>query len=177
MDLKYIRTVVEEVTRQDISRACRDNEVVLARYVYFYICRSLTRCSYSKIGQSVNKDHATVLHGVRKMNDWLEIDKTVRALYDAVMDVISKTKPYGDLYGRDYDYVFAEAVRLRKINTEVIVTNMELREYINRLENIIIKRADYLQEEGYVKNKARAGTGYKEKVRKQVQLESAELGL
>ena len=94
IDIDYIRSVVEEVTKQDIGRVCREHEVVLARNIYFHVVRSRTSLSYAEIGRSVGKDHASVIHGVKRINEWMSYDKTVLSLYDSVIDALDE----------DYDY-------------------------------------------------------------------------
>ena len=51
----------------DIERRTRKREVVEARYMYYEICR-MRRMSLNEIGQSVGKDHATVLHGTKRFS-------------------------------------------------------------------------------------------------------------
>lgn len=176
-ELKHIKNVVEEVTQQKIARNVRDNEVVLARNMYFYVCRRKTKYSLEKIGSLVGRHYASVLHGIKKLEEWMDSDKTVAAIYDAIMDVFDRDGSFSPMQGRDYDDVVKESVRLRKINTELVRRNLVLREKVNMLENIITKRNEYLTESGYVEKKQRAGTGYKAKVRQQIQSESAELGI
>ena len=45
----------------------RKGEFVSARHLYFLISRIFTKLSLEKIGLRILKDHATVLHGIKKM--------------------------------------------------------------------------------------------------------------
>lgn len=52
---------------------CRKPNYVSARQHYFFYAVKLTRKSLGEIGAEVNRDHATVLHGVRKINGIIEL--------------------------------------------------------------------------------------------------------
>jgi hypothetical protein len=177
IDIDYIRSIVEEITKQDIGRICREHEVVLARNIYFHVVKSRTGLSYAEIGRSVGKDHASVIHGIKRINEWMSYDKTVSSLYDSVIDALNEDYDYNLNLNKDKAWFVLETCRLRAMNAEFVKRNLQLREYISTLETIISKRTDYLKEAGYVEKKQRAGTGYKDKVRQQIQLERAELGI
>lgn len=49
----------------------RKREVVEARQFYFTRARDKTKCSLERIGLLVGKDHATVLHGIKTVNNAL----------------------------------------------------------------------------------------------------------
>ena len=60
-----IRNVVKksiwDFFKIDIERRTRKREVVEARYMYYEICR-MRRMSLNEIGQSVGKDHLSLIH-------------------------------------------------------------------------------------------------------------------
>lgn len=58
-----------------IKQNTRVAHVVRARHLYFWLTRTYTRYSLKEIGSYVNRDHASVLHGANKFNDWREVDK------------------------------------------------------------------------------------------------------
>ena len=67
MKLQQLKKICNKVFDLDIANPSRKLEFVKARVVYFYICRryypSLTLAT---IGESVNKDHATVINLLNK---------------------------------------------------------------------------------------------------------------
>tara|TARA_R100000734_G_C3319120_1_gene114335 strand:+ start:7943 stop:8347 length:405 start_codon:yes stop_codon:yes gene_type:complete len=65
MRLEEIKQAVEQETNQNLNIRNRKREMVYARAVYFKLCKQHTRASLSRIGKSVGKDHATVLHGIK----------------------------------------------------------------------------------------------------------------
>jgi len=175
--LEDIKKIVEEVTLQDIGRNSREAEVVLARNIYFYLARDRTKFSLARIGKYVNRNHASVLHGIKTLEGWMSYDTEVVSLFTSVVEVLDRRADYYDDLDKSKEFFVVECLRVRSMNAKLVETNLRLREEIKTLSDLISKRTDYLVEQGYVQKKGRAGTGYKKKVRQQIQLESAELGV
>ena len=75
MNKDTIKQIVESYFEINISRNTRKRQYVEARAIYFKLCREFTQLSLGQIGESVNRDHASVLHGVRSINTWVQVDK------------------------------------------------------------------------------------------------------
>jgi chromosomal replication initiator protein len=61
----------------------RKREIVQARQLSMYFSKQLTKNSLASIGQQCgNKDHATVLHACRTVNNLKETDKRFRTYVD-----------------------------------------------------------------------------------------------
>ena len=57
----------------DITTRSRKYEYIVARACYYKICREIGGFTYHKIGQSVNKGHATVLHALAELPNILRM--------------------------------------------------------------------------------------------------------
>lgn len=54
----------------------RKREVVEARIIYAYFCKELKpNVTLEKIGDSINKDHASIIHYLKKAKIYSEVDK------------------------------------------------------------------------------------------------------
>jgi chromosomal replication initiator protein len=54
----------------------RKREIVQARQIAMYFAKSMTKASLASIGSSIGgKDHATVLHACKTVNNLIETDK------------------------------------------------------------------------------------------------------
>lgn len=71
MELKQIREIVEKHTKIDIGDKSRIQKFVYTRAMYFTLCREYTLFGLAEIGNSIGKNHATVLHGIKLFNDWI----------------------------------------------------------------------------------------------------------
>lgn len=56
----------------------RKREVVKCRHVSMYLLKKHSSMSLSVLGAEFNKDHATVLHAVRTINNYMEWDRDLR---------------------------------------------------------------------------------------------------
>lgn len=66
MTLEAIRKIVEQYTQvNDLSEHTRLQPVPFARWLYFYMCRRYTLRSLSDIGKHIGYDHATVIYGLK----------------------------------------------------------------------------------------------------------------
>ncbi len=53
-------------------------DVSFARQVSFYLCKEILDLSLQKIGQVYNRDHTTVLHGIRKIEELIQTDSVFK---------------------------------------------------------------------------------------------------
>lgn len=91
--IDYIQKVVCEyfgLPVDVLSAKTRKREIVQARQIAMYFSKSLTKASLSTIGSVIgNKDHATVLHACKTVNNLMETDKRFKA---QVEDIQKKLK-------------------------------------------------------------------------------------
>jgi chromosomal replication initiator protein len=64
---------------EDLKSNNRRRELVDARHCYFIIARKKTDRSMVSIGRTLNRDHTTVLHALKKYNKY-QLKKTVDEL-------------------------------------------------------------------------------------------------
>lgn len=105
MKIDVIRRIVEKHSQLDLSNSSRVRNLVYTRALYFKLCRTYTLYPLSVIGESVGKDHATVLHGLKLFDQWIaerekdymvqfkKMDKDVRKKY-SVRKTGIKTREY-----------------------------------------------------------------------------------
>ena len=58
--------------------------------IYYKLVRDNTHYSLTKIGETVNRDHSTVLYGLRQFKDWVETDKELRTDYETLRARLKK---------------------------------------------------------------------------------------
>ena len=64
-----IKKAVESVFNTKLSVKTRKRDVIYMRCIYYKLCRDLTYESLNSIGKQVNKDHATVHHGLKTFDN------------------------------------------------------------------------------------------------------------
>ncbi|MDR0364464.1 MAG: chromosomal replication initiator protein DnaA [Bacteroidales bacterium] len=85
ISIEYIQKVVCEyfnLSLETLNSKTRKREIVQARQLVMYFAKEHTKSSLALIGMHCgNKDHATVLHAVRTVNNLVETDKQFRGYY------------------------------------------------------------------------------------------------
>lgn len=91
--------IVEEVSvkcnvrQEDIYGKSRKAEIVLARQLSIYLAQKHTKLSASKIGLMIgNKNHATVLHSIKTINNRLSVDKELREQVDELTNILKGSR-------------------------------------------------------------------------------------
>lgn len=83
--LQGILAMVARRSELNLTKSSRMKDYVYARAVYFKLCREFTNFSFKEIGFLVDKDHASVMHGM-KVFEMLEFHK------DPVMNIYNECK-------------------------------------------------------------------------------------
>lgn len=58
----------------DIKDRYRGVNFVEARYIYYHICYKVFNMTLSEVGKTIDRDHATILHGLKQFDVWMEYD-------------------------------------------------------------------------------------------------------
>ena len=75
MELNQIKNILIDLFKNDLSKKNRQRHNVYQRAVFFKLCRDLTPYALTDIGAVIDKDHASVLHGLKlfdNFKDWRE---------------------------------------------------------------------------------------------------------
>lgn len=83
--MEELKKMVNEYFDLDISTISRKSNYVFARACYYKACRDYLKLSLKKIGDSVNKDHATVLYNIRELPHIIKYDKFLKKDHDILM--------------------------------------------------------------------------------------------
>ena len=80
MKHEMIKEIVEDFYKLKIDLKTRQRKYVEARAIYYKLLRDNSRMSLA-IGKTMNRDHATALHSLKNIKDWLEYDEQLRQDY------------------------------------------------------------------------------------------------
>ena len=80
------------VKADDISSTKRNAEFVMPRQIVMFLCRDLTDHSLTNIGKLLGKkDHTTVIHGIKKIEDELKTNEELRNKIEIIKKKIIPT--------------------------------------------------------------------------------------
>jgi chromosomal replication initiator protein len=88
ISIDYIQKVVcnyFNVPAEMLQSSTRKREIVQARQIAMFFSKNLTKSSLATIGSQIgDKDHATVLHACKTVNNLLDTDKRFRLQIDEI---------------------------------------------------------------------------------------------
>ena len=73
-----------KVTSEDIRSTRRSNDIAYPRQIAMFLCHELTEVSWPTIGGFFNKDHSTVIHAHKKIQNLTERDGATKALIESL---------------------------------------------------------------------------------------------
>lgn len=75
----------------DIRGSSRKREVVEVRHIYCHICKRITKYSLDVIGREINRDHATVIHGNKTIQNLSTYDPQIKKkVHEILIDLMSQ---------------------------------------------------------------------------------------
>ena len=124
--LKIIREAVETITGCDTNKVTRVREYVQARAMYYHFARK-SGATLSAIGQSNGKDHATIIHGLKKFEEYHNYDELFRKQYRQLQELLI------DIHINKEDTAsenISEALRLK--NEALVQRNINLQQELTK---------------------------------------------
>lgn len=153
MNKKIIKRIVEEFYSLDITTKTRERNYVEARAMYYKIVRDNTKLSLEVIGKSVNRNHATVLHGINTLSNWIDTEIIIKARYLLLKDQIEEIKTIASdrnlIKEVDQDLLL-EYTNLNRRHQEVLKENISLAKDLNKLREEHSKREKFYSKYGYI---------------------------
>ena len=107
-----ILNTIQKVTGVDITTKTRKYEFIEARMIYYKLLRD-RGYSLQEIGDTLDKNHATVLHGINVFNDIKDYDKDLREKYSAAIQLLAGEKISKYITPDEYAVEFAEWLKLK----------------------------------------------------------------
>lgn len=102
-----VRKAIQKVTRVDIQEKTRRYEIIESRMIYYKILRD-KGFTLQEIGDSLEKNHATVLHSLKVFDDIVGIDKDLKRKYYEVVNQLSDLKIKKYVTKDEYAVEFAQ---------------------------------------------------------------------
>ena len=142
------KEIVEQTLNVNILDKTRRFENVFARSCYYYLCRTYTDLSYQKISNTVKKNHATVMHGLKELPYIIKHDKRCNRLFNKIVNQIEKKhfenkhKKTVDQLVRDYNYYLLKNNSMQNYIDKLEAKNKKLLKENKEMERVIYIMAD-----------------------------------
>jgi FtsZ-binding cell division protein ZapB len=117
---KQLKKAIKEVTGIDINENSRKREIIEARAIYYKLIRLIDKKkSLKSIGQTVGKDHATVLHSLNNYDMFEKFNPSLR-LY--TREVLARLDYTSDT---NYDDKIKDK-KIEELNVDIIKLQLEI---------------------------------------------------
>jgi hypothetical protein len=127
--INSVRDGVSKLLDVDLKSKKRDTKHFRARSVFYKLCFKLCyKPTYQAIGDSVNKNHATVLYSVKNFKNNLKFDPIMKDMYNTIVST------YKEYEGEDLTLP-----ALLKDNDILKKRIKELEELPNTIEEVVVK--------------------------------------
>jgi hypothetical protein len=104
--LKSLAATISSILEIDITRKTRLRAYTEARYIYYKMAREMYGATYKAIGDSIDKDHSSVIHGELMANNLINVDKSFSEKYEMVRKYLVGVEEAHD--ARSYDEILSE---------------------------------------------------------------------
>jgi hypothetical protein len=134
-EIDELKRIVNDIFLVDLEVKNRKRNVVDARKVYSKILRD-NGYSYDLIGETLGKDHATIIHYIKNVEYILSYDKMLIDKYIACKSVFVKTrKSIKEQIKKDVD-IYVTVIRLAS----------ELQDAVSSKKKVLNNFVDYIEE-------------------------------
>jgi len=111
---------VMQVSIELLKSKTRERDIAVARQIYFKRAKLFTKASLSKIGAMVNRDHATVIHGINVVDEC----PTVRDRYEELFEGKKKERKLSKPSTTDNITIQDKAILIGRSAVSTKVINM-----------------------------------------------------
>ena len=163
MDIETIKDTIRNHDNYNIDDSLknisRKREYVESRFIYFKMCQELKKMGLSDIARSIHpkKNHATVLHGIKTINNLMKIDKEYRLRYETLR---ARAKYYQEIREKNKALSFEDClVRIADLETQLkevkkeniyfLNENCEMRELLKEIKLELNNYRNYLNKRGF----------------------------
>lgn len=79
-----------KINVKDLSSKNRSSSISYPRQVAMYLCRNMLDCALGNIGQAFEKDHTTIMHGVKQIDKKIKTTDSVKKDVDTLRKLIEE---------------------------------------------------------------------------------------
>lgn len=86
--IQKFKKIIEFETGVNVEIVSRKRNFVEARAIYYKLLREISGMTLHAIADTVNKDHATILHSLKSVDDWMRYDTKLADKYKNILYAI-----------------------------------------------------------------------------------------
>ena len=125
MTPERFKQIIALETGIDVDIVSRKRNFVEVRALYYKLLRDILGMTLHSIADTVNKDHATVLHSLNNFDNWSSYSEDLRRHYTNVMHMIYH-----------YEYNSMEDIELSKLRYNNILLDFKVKELTDHINEM-----------------------------------------
>ena len=86
--IQKFKKIIKFETGVNVEIVSRKRNFVEARAIYYKLLREISGMTLHAIADTVNKDHATILHSLKSVDDWMRYDTKLADKYKNILYAI-----------------------------------------------------------------------------------------
>lgn len=94
---KEVLLCLFDMTEDDLTGKCRKEPYNICRHILAWFYKYREGMTLHKIGMMLNRDHTTIVNGVKKVNNYLHIRQTNTDIISSIIDLIDLIDDGGDM--------------------------------------------------------------------------------
>jgi hypothetical protein len=136
--IEKFKKIIELETGVNVEIVSRKKGFVEARAIYYKLLRDISNMTLQAIGDTVNRDHATILHSLKSVDDWMKYDAALALKYKNILYAID------NLDETDFNSVRYENMML---NLKIVELNKQIKKLSNNRFQDLVDKIPYDKEE------------------------------
>ena len=125
MTPERFKKIIELETGIDVDIISRKRNFVEIRALYYKLLRDVLGMTLQSIADTVNKDHATILHSIKNFDIWSSYSDDLRKSYTNVMHMI-----------HHYEYDSMDNLELSKLRYNNILLDLKVKELTDHISSM-----------------------------------------
>jgi len=140
----YVKTDIRKNTNT------RKKEYVEPRQLGMYFLHKYTELNLTQVGRLFNKHHATVLHAIKTVPDWIQFDKGLRDIFVAIRSSLLKNASTLSEYspGQRFESIADDLSNTKRLNALLVHRAINLKAVIDSMPKDI--KYKYFKDDKYI---------------------------
>ena len=149
MTKEIINEIVDQYFELKINTPTRKRPYIEARAVYYKLCREFTNLTLENIGWDFGKNHATVLNGIRQLDNWMNHDSRIKNNYKILKSKIFNIEQEEEVIEINEGLVLRYATLKQQVKN-LQEANQELSKQLQEITEKHNRREKFYQKYGFI---------------------------
>lgn len=137
-----LKKAIKEVTGVDVNQVSRKREIIEARAIYYKILKQTDKKkSLQSIGDTVGKDHATVLHSLKNYDMFEQFNPTLKQFRKEILSKLNLDTFKSSIDINKDEEIYNLNLQIIKLQEQINEQQKPRNKYniVNNIENLLLE--------------------------------------